>query len=179
MTIGPRFNRLYRDLIKEGYYPRYQKIAKGVILRKAENQKRDYSRLKAYRIISLLNYLGKILEKILARRLSILIELPSLDLLYFDQMGSRQRKLSINLVLLLVHNIQAAKNRNKKTSTIFMDVKGAFNHISTNQLLKISIKLGLPISLIKWIYLFLSNRKIILAFDGELSQIMPIEVGIP
>jgi hypothetical protein len=169
MTIGPRFNRLYRALIKEGYHPRCWKIAKGVVLRKAENQKRDYSRPKAYRIISLLNCLGKISEKILARRLSRLAELPSSDLLYFDQMGSRQRKSSIDLVLSLVHDIQAAKNRNKKTSTIFMDIKGAFDHVSTNQLLKISIKLGLPASLIKWIYSFLLNRKIILAFDGESS----------
>ena len=94
-------------------------------------------------------------------------------------MGSRQRKSSIDSVLSLVHDIQAAKNRNKKTSTIFMDIKGAFDHVSTNQLLKISIKLGPPASLIKWIYSFLLNRKIILVFDGKSSQIMPIEVGIP
>ena len=72
-----------------------------------------------------------------------------------------------------------AKYRKKKTSTLFLDVKGAFDHVSINQLLRICNRLGLPRSLIKWIYSFLSNRKVLLAFDGETSEIMPINIGIP
>ena len=66
-----------------------------------------------------------------------------------------------------------------KTSTLFLDIKGAFDHVSKNQLLKICLDLGLPISLLKWIHSFLSNREMALAFDRETSQVLPIEVGIP
>src|SRR5215469_3636034 len=94
-------------------------------------------------------------------------------------MGSRPKKSTIDSVLSLVHDIQMAKHRKKKTSTIFLDVKGAFDHVSVYQLLRICNRLGLPRSLIKWIYSFLSNRKVLLAFDGESSQTMPINIGIP
>jgi len=134
---------------------------------------------KAYRVVSLLNCLGKISEKILAKRLADLAESPESDLLYHDQMGSRPKKSTIDSVLSLVHDIQMAKHRKKKTSTLFLDVKGAFDHVSINQLLRICNRLGLPRSLIKWIYSFLSNRKVLLAFDGETSEIMPINIGIP
>ncbi len=55
------------------------------------------------------------------------------------------------------------------TSVLFIDVKGAFDHISTNQLIKICIDLGLPKSLCTWIDSFLIDRKIQLAFDNGIS----------
>jgi len=134
---------------------------------------------KAYRVISLLNCLGKVSEKILAKRLAELSESPNSDLLHHDQMGSRPKKSAIDSVLSLVHDIQMAQHQKKKTSTIFLDVKGAFDYVAVHQLLRICAKLGLPRSLIRWIYLFMSNRKIKLAFDGESSKLMPINIGIP
>lgn len=177
MNLEIRFNTLYRLLIGKGYHPRCWKTAKGVILRKSASIKRDFSMPKAYRVISLLNCLGKIAEKIIARRLSTLAE--SSSLLYYDQIGGRQRKSAIDAVMSLVHDIQTAKHRKEMTTTLFIDVKGAFDHVSTNQLLRVCIRLGLPSSLISWISSFLSDRKIQLAFDNETSQETPIQVGIP
>jgi hypothetical protein len=54
-----------------------------VILPKAK--KKDYSLLKAYKVISLLNCLGKVFKKILATRLSYLAETG--DLLQETQIG--------------------------------------------------------------------------------------------
>ncbi|KKA17046.1 hypothetical protein T310_9336, partial [Rasamsonia emersonii CBS 393.64] len=106
-----------------------------------------------------------IVEKIIARRLSTLAE--SSSLLYHDQIGGRQRKSAIDAVLSLVHDIQTARHRKEMTTTLFIDIKGAFDHVSINQLLKVCIRLGLPYSLISWISSFLSDRKIQLAFDNE------------
>ena len=77
LNLESRFNRLYRVLIRKGYYPRCWKIATGVVLRKSANSKRDFTRPKAYRVISLLNCLGKVSGKILARRLADVAELRS------------------------------------------------------------------------------------------------------
>ena len=112
---------------------------------------------KAYRVVSLLNCLGKISEKILAKRLADLAESPDSDLLYHDQMGSRPKKSTIDSVLSLVHDIQMARHRKKKTSTIFLNIKGAFDYIAVYQLLRIYTKLGLPRNLIKWIFSFMSR----------------------
>lgn len=83
---------------------------------KEASAKRDYSRPKAYRIISLLNCLGKVSEKILARKLAHLAELPGSKLLYHDQMGGRRQKSAIDAVLSLVHDVQTARRDKKHTS---------------------------------------------------------------
>ena len=64
------FNTLYPHLIEYGYHPFCWRQATGAILKK--QNKPDYTAPKAYRIIALLNCLGKISEKIIATRLSYL-----------------------------------------------------------------------------------------------------------
>ncbi len=64
-------------------------------------------------------------------------------------------------------------------SALFINVKEAFNHISTNQLIKIYIKLGLPKSLYNWIDSFLVNRKIQLALNNRKSIETDIQIGKP
>ena len=44
----------------------------------------------------------------------------------------------------LTHDIQQAFNNNKVLSALFLNVKGAFDHVSLNQLLKVMQKLHLP-----------------------------------
>ena len=58
------FLRLYSCLINIGYYPTPWKEAIGVILKKPN--KPDYAIPKAYRVISLLNCLRKVAERVLA-----------------------------------------------------------------------------------------------------------------
>jgi hypothetical protein len=68
-----------------------------VILLKAN--KKDYSLPKVYRVISLLNCLGKAFEKTLAIRLSYLAETGGL--LQETQIGGRKQKLALDACLLL------------------------------------------------------------------------------
>ena len=70
-----RFYKLYKALIESGYHPKCWKEAIGVILKKL-NKKATIP--KSYKVISLLNYLGKVIEKIIATRLSFLAELTNL-----------------------------------------------------------------------------------------------------
>ena len=104
-------------------------------------------------------------EKIIATRLSYL-SLDS-DLLHNDQIGGRKQKSAIDAVLNLVHDIQLAKSQNLVTSALFLDVKGAFDHVSSGKLVRICQDLGLPKSLIFWIISFMKDRSIQLAFDGN------------
>ena len=68
-VLEDRFYKLYKALIESGYHPKCWKEAIGVILRK-QNRKATIS--KSYRVVSLLNCLGKVAEKIIATRLSCL-----------------------------------------------------------------------------------------------------------
>jgi hypothetical protein len=92
--------------VNHGYHPVCWKKVTGVILKKPG--KPDYSVSKAYRIIALLNCLGKISESIIAKRLRALAELTSL--LHLSQMGGRTQKSAIDASLLLLNNIQEQKS---------------------------------------------------------------------
>ena len=93
-------------------------------------------------------------------------------------MSSRKQISVINTVILLIHDIQLAKNENKITSVLFIDIKGAYNHVSCNQLLKICKNLGLPRSLYSWIECFMNNKYIQLAFDRNIQEKTRIEIEI-
>ena len=70
------FYIVYSLLINSGYHPKIWKQATGFILKKPS--KPNYSLPKAYRVISLLNCLGKVSERILAQRLSYIAETTTL-----------------------------------------------------------------------------------------------------
>jgi hypothetical protein len=91
ITVLKLFDYLYPVLIINDYYPKYFKKTTGVILKKPQATKlpyRNYALLKAYKIILLLNYLAKVMEKIVARRLAIMAEFKTL--LYMYQIGGRK-----------------------------------------------------------------------------------------
>jgi hypothetical protein len=58
-------------------------------------------------------------------------------------------------------------------------VKGAFNHVSANQLLAMCKKLKLPLALIRWINFFLSKRSVQLRFNGQTQPLQRVKIGIP
>ena len=118
----------------------------------------------------------KTAEKIIASRLAYLAN--TTNIVNFDQMGSRKQISAIDAVMSLIHDIQLAKNENKITSVLFMNVKEAYNHVSCNQLLKICKNLDLSRSLCSWIECFMNNRYVQLAFDENKQEKTRVEIEI-
>ena len=52
------------------------------------------------------------------------------ELLYPTQIGGRQRKSAIDTALLLIDYIEKAKLKKHRTTALFLDIKGAFDHIA-------------------------------------------------
>jgi hypothetical protein len=118
-----------------------------------------------------------VVERILAKRLGALAEVTSL--LHPSQIGGRCQKSAIDAALLLLDQIQGQRKLGRITSTVFLDIKGAFDHVSQNQLLAVLQKLGLPSSLISWVQSFLTNRILRLSFDSQTEEFCKIAAGIP
>src|SRR5438034_6051093 len=173
-VLEERFYKLYKALIQFGYHSKCWKEAVGVVLRKG-NRKATIS--KSYRVVSLLNCMGKVAEKIIATRLSYIAETS--DLLDSDQMSDRRQKSAIDAVMTLIHDIQVAKHENRVTSVLFMNIKEAYDHVSANHLLKICQKLKLPKSLCFWIRSFFQNRKVQLKFDENIQEMTDVNIVIP
>ena len=83
--LEDRFYKLYKALIKSGYHPKCWKEVIGVILKKPNRKAIIF---KLYRVISLLNCLEKVAEKIIVTRLFFLAEL--INLLNPDQIGDKR-----------------------------------------------------------------------------------------
>jgi hypothetical protein len=182
-AIPTVFTYLYTQLAIVGYHPLSWRHSLAVIIPKPN--KPDYSLPKAYRPISLLNCLGKVLEKILATRLGYIANnyissSPIHSLLHYSQIGGRQQRSSTDAALILVDFIQKNKiQKNQPTSTVFLDIKGAFDHINRQQLINKIKGLGLPTCLLKWVKCFLSNRTQQLCFNNQKSDVFNINIGIP
>jgi hypothetical protein len=90
--------------------------------------KPDYSLPSAYRPISLLNTLGKLLEVVIARRLSYLAEKHGL--LLNSQFGGRLGRTTEQALLVLSNTIDQAWYKHKVVTLISFDLKGAFNGVN-------------------------------------------------
>ena len=59
-----------------------------------------------------------------------------------------------------------------------MDVKGAFDHVSKDWLVKRMVDIGIDGDLIKWTRLFLTDRMVQLVITGRDNKERTIETGI-
>lgn len=69
----------------------------------------------------------------MATRLTWLLEED--QMLYKNQLGGRPKRSAVEPVIALTHQVEAAKRRNLIPSALFMDVKGAYDNISSSRLL--------------------------------------------
>ena len=147
----------------------------GAVLKKPN--KSDYSLPKSYRIITLLNCLGKIAEKIVAYRLAYFGE--NSNLLDIEQMGGRKNHSAIDAVMTVVHDIEIANRKKNVLSCLLLDIKGAFDFVSINQLLNVMKNLKLSRIVIQWVKNFMTKRSVNLIFDENKSKPYYVESGIP
>jgi len=138
-SVPEIFNLVYSNLIESDYHSKIWREGTEIILKKSN--KPDYSISKAYRIITLLNCLGKVAEKLIATKTND-------KLLDFDQIGGRKQRSAIDAVLNLVHDAQMAKSRGNTLTCLLLDVKDVFDHVTLKQLVKILIKQKISINLI-------------------------------
>ena len=87
--------------------------------------KSDYFIPKSYKVISLLNCLGKVVEKTVATTLSNFCE--EKELLHKGQFGYRKQRNTIDAVAKLILITENAWNQKQQLGALFMDVRRAFD----------------------------------------------------
>lgn len=129
----------------------------------AEIKKADYSVPGAYRPISLLKTLGKLLEAVIARRLSYLAE--NHGLLPDTQFGGQPGRKTEQALLVLPNAIDRAWYKHKLITLVAFDLKGAFNGVNKVSLDACLRARRIPTVARKWIASFMSGRHASIGFD--------------
>jgi len=170
-----RITQIVRACIRLGHHPELWKTAKGVVIPKPG--KPDYSKVRAYRVISLLDVISKLLERTAAHLIADHLERKRG--LHEGQFGCGKRRSCVDAVAILMNRTQKAWSEKKVAGALFMDVKSAFNNVSKIHLGKRMAALGIETDLIRWTMSFMTNRKVKIALDGETGEAQPADTGVP
>ncbi|WAO97111.1 Hypothetical protein NCS54_01482000 [Fusarium falciforme] len=167
---------IFRASLEEGTLPHQWRHAKIIPLKKPG--KGDYTVAKAWRPISLLAILGKVLESVVAERISHAVE--TYGLLPTNHFGARKQRSAEQALLLLQEQIYAAWRRGRIVSLVSFDVKGAYNGVWKERLLQRMKARGIPEQLVGWVEAFCSNRTASILINGESSEIRDLpQAGLP
>lgn len=151
-------------------------VAMVIFLRK--EGKPSYSKPGAYRPISITSYIGKLLERIIVRRIEKY--LITHNLVDPDQEGFSTGKNTIRYLNRLHLGIQADKEANQTVLCLFVDFEKAFDSVWKRGLISKLHNIGIKGNLLKLINNFLMSRKVTLNINGVLGNIRECsEYGLP
>jgi hypothetical protein len=166
---------IFQASLRLSYFPNPWKVARIVVLPKGG---RDPSLPKSYRPISLLATLGKALEAVVANRISALVEKH--QLLPSNHFGARRRRSCEQALNILVEKVFDAWRDGKVLSLVSFDVKGAYNGVDRNVLLRRLRERRIPEVLVRWIDSFCSGRRASIVVNSYESEEMGIDhAGLP
>ena len=134
--------------------------------------------VKSYRVIGLLNCLGKVVvEKLVAEELSKFCEANAK--LHQGQVGARKMRSAIDATAILIHKVNKIWKNQQLAGALLMDVKEAFDHVSQAKLAQKMADLGIDEDLIGWTQSFLTDRWVKLVIDGFTNPKKKFETRIP
>ena len=141
---------------------------------------KDAKDTTSYRPISLTSCLGKLLEKIIANRLTYVME--KRGIISDDQAGFRQNRCTTDQVLKLTQHaadqMQAKRGQNA-TIVTFFDYAKAYDKVWRIGLLYKMVEMQLPYRFIKYTRSFLSNRQTTVEINGTASKKFMLKDGLP
>jgi hypothetical protein len=169
-AVGDHILWLYSNSLDLGRIPKEWKTARIVTIRKPG--KADYTVPKAFRPISLLQTISKGLEAVVAARLSYLAE--RFSLLPANHFGGRLRRSAEHALNVLVERIYQAWRNYKILTLVSFDVKGAFNGVHPEVLVRRLRDRRAPEQAVRWIADFCTDRKaqvIVGKYESEVKRI--------
>ena len=162
-VVKERVFCIFQTSLQDSDLPSQWRNAKIIPLKKPA--KDNYSLAKSWRPISLLSTLGKILEAVIAERISYAVE--TFGLLPTNHFGARKRRSAEQALLLLQEEIYKAWRNRKVLSLVSFDVQGAYNGVFKERLLQRLKARGIPDKIVQWINAFCSRRTATIVVNGS------------
>ena len=110
--------------------------------------KRDLTLVKSYRVISLLNCLGKVVQKFVAEHLSQFCKAKKK--LHKGQMGGRKHRLALDAAVFVIQKLYKTWEVKQVAGALLMDVKGVLDQVSRAKLVQRMASVSIDNDLIRW-----------------------------
>lgn len=157
-----------------GVVPSIWKEAEIIPIPKKGKNKKDP---RSYRPISLLSCVGKLLERMVNRRLTFLLEIQ--NILSPTQTGYRKFRNTEDQLALLVQDIENSFQEKKKTLAVFFDLSRAFDKVWKEGLILKLLRAGVRSKMHMWIHHYLFGRTARVKLDGFHSRKVKLREGVP
>ena len=138
----------------------------------------DREELKNYRPVSGLNFISKIVEKVVAKQINSHMKVNELGNTYQSAYKSGH---STETALLKVQNdISGCLAQGKTAGLILLDLSAAFDTIDHNQLLeRLNKSLGINGTVFRWMTSYLTHRFQSVKIKSTCSEPTPLHFGVP
>ena len=176
LTILPCLLFIFNLSLVLGSFPSYFKHACVIPILKKSNL--DTKTLKNYRPISLLPFLSKLLERILAFRIREHISKNNIDEIL--QSGYKSLHSTETALLQVTNNLRRTADRNFASILLTIDLSAAFDTLDHPTLLaRLTEFVGLGNTALAWFRSYLSNRSQSVYTDGKNSDPAKLKYGVP
>ena len=125
--------------INLGHWPNYFKCLSMIIIPKPN--KLSYNHAKMFHLIVLLNILGKLIEKVITKRIQFMV--ANNNFIHPSQLGSLKFKSTMDVGVVLMHIVRSGWAKGKSTSTLAFNISQFFPSLNHNLLTSILSKAGL------------------------------------
>ena len=138
--------------------------------------KSNYNTVRSYRPITLESVIGKVMERVINKRLVWKLEVRR-ELR--RQFAFRKQKSCVQTVLRMCNSVSEARNKNENTVVTVMDFESCYERIWRAGLLRKASTYGISRRL--WLYIknFIMDRMYYLKVNDYTSQLFMSTVGIP
>ena len=153
-----------------------QRIADITLLIEGNNL--DPNTLENYRPVSNLAFVGKLIERVVQRRLDEHLSKHNLHIP--EQSGYKKGFSTETLLIRIVNDLLIASDEGKGTVLMLLDLSAAFDTVDHNILLKIlEREVGITGNALKWFKSYLQGRCQRVKVNGKISCDIIIKFGVP
>ncbi|OCT48581.1 pol-like protein [Cladophialophora carrionii] len=174
-VIGRHLTLVFNTSLDLGHCPEHFKESLTVALKKPDRG--DYGQPESLGPIALLNTLDKVLEAVIAARLSHIAE--NLHVLPNNHFGGRKGRGTEAAMHSLLEKIHSAWVNKKVASLLLLDVSSAFDNVCHQRLLHNLRKRRVPGVIVRWIESFVGERRTKIVLPQHRSDIITVNTGTP
>ena len=138
----------------------------------------DHNDFKNYRPIVTLQFLSKIIEKVVLKRLTHHMTIN--DLHCPNQFGYKKNHSTETMLLQIVDDVLIGFEKHSCTILVLLDMSAAFDTVNIQKLLSIlETKLNIKGTALKWFHSFLIGKEQKVLVNGQLSEVLLTLHGVP